>query len=379
MRKICFFVMGAVLLLPSVSYANAGTGLIFATGFHLLIGNLIIGTLEGTILSKVFRIPRNKSHYTMILANYFSAWVGGVFITQGILSLIPVTIENATGLFWLFYCFTYLLTLLLEFPFVAFLLRKEPNRLRKSVFGSLLVQTISYCLLSIWFWLPSGKSILTDTSVVSLDDIIMPKNIEVYYIADSDGDVYATDLQSEQQRKVFDLNSTNLSERLIARVNSSNHWDIIATSDSSETACGLLPQTAIPPSTLNPDKQPKNNFHNFGPALQLGSAHTSHWSFRSEFWAAGGLRGTQTQSEIHLAMETPFFIWYLRNAYHLPSDMVLFQWGENQICIYDPETKKVALLAKGRGPLPILLQPDSMSLETTSPAPPANKKQGSHK
>jgi hypothetical protein len=38
----------------------------------------------------------------------------------------------------------------------------------------------------------------------------------------------------------------------------------------------------------------------------------------------------------------------------LPGDLVLFQLGENQICVVDPNLKKVALLAHGRGPVAVI-------------------------
>ncbi len=44
----------------------------------------------------------------------------------------------------------------------------------------------------------------------------------------------------------------------------------------------------------------------------------------------------------------------IRNAVQLPSDKALFQLGENQICVFDPATRQVALLWRGRGPVAVM-------------------------
>ena len=49
---------------PAVAYADAGTPLMWAGLFHLLIGNAIIGVGEGLILSRLFRPKRRvRSHH----------------------------------------------------------------------------------------------------------------------------------------------------------------------------------------------------------------------------------------------------------------------------------------------------------------------------
>jgi hypothetical protein len=88
----------------------------------------------------------------------------------------------------------------------------------------------------------------------------------------------------------------------------------------------------------------------------LGDAQSSSWEFWSGFWPIEGLRGTQANSEkrVHFSLETPFVAWSVRNATHLPTDKVLLQLGDEQICVYDPETKKIALLTRGRGPIAVM-------------------------
>jgi hypothetical protein len=62
---------------------------------------------------------------------------------------------------------------------------------------------------------------------------------------------------------------------------------------------------------------------------------------------------------VSFSFETPFVAWSVRNATHLPSDRILFQLGDDQICVYDPEKKEIALLAEGRGPIAVMQKEES--------------------
>lgn len=95
---------------------------------------------------------------------------------------------------------------------------------------------------------------------------------------------------------------------------------------------------------------------NFGQVQKLGSAAKSQWKFWTGFWAEEGLRGSDdaTGEHVRFSYETPFGAWTVRNAVDLPSDKVLFQLGDDQICAFDPVTRRVALLWHGRGPVPVV-------------------------
>jgi hypothetical protein len=53
-------------------------------------------------------------------------------------------------------------------------------------------------------------------------------------------------------------------------------------------------------------------------------------------------------------LKTPFVAWNVRNATHLPGNIVLFQLGENQVWVFDPDSRKVALLTHGTGPVAVI-------------------------
>ena len=188
---------------PTVAYADAGTPIMWASAFHLVLGNAVIGVAEGLILAFLFRLKRAPCVAIMIAANYFSAWVGGVFLIPAITASLDLDLYNAWRWLWYMVAITYFFTLLLEWPFVALWFRKTDGWFRKSIWGSLVVQSASYLALFGWYWAASGTSLYTDLVVVQPSAISLPEIAMLYYIDDHDGDVYARDLgQRKRERSV---------------------------------------------------------------------------------------------------------------------------------------------------------------------------------
>ena len=344
-----------------------GTPLMWAGMLHLVFGNALIGVLEGFLLAQIFGLSKWKSIGILILANYSSAWVGGVFLQGVIVRALPVDVNNVRLFFWSMVALTYLLTLMLEFPFVALAFRKDPRWLRKSVRGSLIVQSVSYALLFGWYGLASETSLLTRTAVVRLSTISLPENVLMYFISSGDGGVYSMTLAPLEKHRVFDLHSTNDDDRLFVRVSSanSNRWDLIArlmTKDYRKPKLTTIRESFVSEAApswrvLPPDPEAEEDTaFNFGAVARLGTARNSSWNFSSGFWAAEGFRGTETNTGMHVgfSFETPFGAWAVRNATLLPGDKVLLQLGRDQICVFDPVGNRIALVARGRGPVAVI-------------------------
>jgi len=358
-RLPLIFGIGFLLIcLPMTARADAGTPLMWATMLHLVVGNLFIGIFEGWLLGWIFKLPIYVCILAMIPANYFSAWVGGCFLNDAITGSLPFTLYNTWHWVWAMVVFTFIMTLILEWPFVFFCFRKEPDRLKKSLQGNLLVNSLSYVLLFGWYWMASGTSLYTKMHVVQPSAMTYPKAGQVYFISETSDGVCRLDLHSRQVEKVAALSETNTDARLFVKPSAigSDNWDIW---DSTKTnlVCSNLQVTAAQ-SERDADNQTqvKGNWFNFGPAPKLATSWTSDWSFETGFWPIEGMHGTnqKTGERIYFSLETPFVSWVIRNATQLPEDYVVFQLGEDQICILEIATKKIALLTRGHGPVVVI-------------------------
>jgi hypothetical protein len=366
-RRLLFFVaLAGALAVPQTVRADAGTPLMWASALHLLVGNLLVGLGEGCLLTWLFAVPARRSLWIMILANYFSAWIG-VFICAAIVRALPMDLNNGWIWFWVMVVVTYGMTLVLEWPFIALCFRGTQGWLRRSVRASLVVQSVSYVLLFGWYSMASGTSLYTKMHVVAPADLSLPESVLVYFISPTDGSVYRRPLVGGSEKKVFDLHSTNDNDRLFARPckNDTECWDLVARLEMKnrrdvrfvDVLTDMPVEAAADRGSMHTDPPLyEGTGFTFGEAQPLGNATDSHWEFRAGFWAGEGLSAENktTGERVGFSYETPFGAWVVRNAVHLPSDKVLFQLGDNQICAFDPVTRRVALLWHGRGPVAVI-------------------------
>lgn len=339
--------------LPLTARADAGTPLMWAGLLHLVLGNAVIGIFEGTVLAWLFKLKTRNCILAMIPANYFSAWIGGVFLNYEITTRVPFDLYNAWHWIWAMVLVTFLLTLVLEWPFVRFCFRGSPDGLKRSLWGNLAVNSLSYALLFAWYWLASGTTLHTKMNVVRPPGITFPQGGTVYFISETNG-VCTFDFSSRRTQEVYPL-TTDRDDRLFLQASASNtnNWDILD-STGKILVSSNLPVLATTWWRDNPPNSIEGTEFNFGEAAQLAAG--SDWNFRTGFWPIEGFRGINkhTGEQFHFSLETPFVSWTARNATHLPGDYVVFQLGENQICLFETATKKVALLARGQGPVVVL-------------------------
>lgn len=281
--------------------ANMGTPLMWAGMLHLLFGNFVIGLLEGLLLARLCRLNKWWSVGVMIAANYFSAWIGTWVLKFLDVNSVPVDLHNIRGVVILMIAIAYVLTLLLELPFIAFSLRKDPQWLRKSIRSSLIIQTLSYVLLCGWYGSASRTSLLGEIHVVPPSEVGIPSAVRVIFIAEADGKVCELDLET-----------------------------------GARTHIPTLPARAD--SLLT----------------RLGTAERSPWDRDGTYYPGLKLENRLTKQEVRITFETPFGLWRMGYATLLPGDILLFQLGSTQICAFNPATKRIALLAKGRSPSAVL-------------------------
>lgn len=345
--------------------ANAGTPLMLVGAFYMLIGNAIIGLLEGMLLIKLYKTNMARTIALLIAANYLSAWLGLMLINNGMSLLIPVVdINNLGKWIWLSLFATYGMTLLLEFPLVYFALSNKPGRLKNAVVGSLIVQTLSYVLLIVCCLAPaSNTSLYRKAHIVEPSAMAMPDDVALYYISDADGNVYRRFLSDNDEEIVYNLDSIHRNDRLYFKPSKGENSgiDLFARLDSDVRGSekhvlitSLNAQAAVDKASQSTqDKEVPGNWFNFGFAQVLDDADTSGWEFRTGFWPVQGLKAENTISgeRVQIAYETMLLRWNARNAYHVPGDIVIFQLGADQVCAFNPQTRQLALIAKGRGPI----------------------------
>ena len=351
--------------MPSVILANVGTPLIWVTLFHLVLGNIFIGILEGALLASLYRISSGRAVFLMILANYFSAWVGLVYLSL-IVESKNFSLYDAPGVIWGMIAVAYVTTILLEWPFVLACFWRVDKALRRSVGASILVQSVSYVLLFGFYWAVSVRSLSTELTVVRPSEIASSAAVRIFYIADEDGNVYSRNLGTGQTKQVYALKSQDFKDCLSFQASTSEagFHEIVALLDSGDhnEPNVVRIDIAVPDENcpLMTNGKPLTEYRwqspSSGVAAKLGSAVESPWDFKAGFWPLQGLSGenTKTDDSVRFAIETPFVRWNVRRAIQLPADQILFQLGKSQICLLDLKERKVAVLCFGHGAVAVL-------------------------
>ncbi|MGV3774342.1 MAG: hypothetical protein ACO1QB_15685 [Verrucomicrobiales bacterium] len=367
--------IGGLLALPITAHANTGTPLMWGTALHLVFGNAIIGVAEGYLIARLFNLSKNVCVSLMIAANYLSAWCGFYIIGQAKLSAASeLHLYNAWPWYWKMVFFTFFVTLALEWPFVALCFRKRPLLVKRSLKANLLVQSTSYLLLFSWYSMVSYKSIYTNLETVPPEAINTSTNIGLYFISDSDGDVYSSDLQGRNLQQAFKLSSSLEGDRLVVESDSPGQWNLLALIDETQDGKMILLATNLMGHIVEAAdilllRNRINTHRNFGKVPSL--APTNSTRYRTGYWPFQGILVLSDNPETNFlySLETPFIHWKARNATQVDRHQVIFQLGKNQICLLDSEQKKIALIARGRGPVVFKRAETKAFPETTLPSP----------
>lgn len=347
------------LLTAQPAFANAGTPLMWAGMLHLVGGNFLIGIFEAFLLSRLFRQSMMPFALLMVAANYLSAWAGFLILNVQ-RPHSGLDIYNVDLAFWLAAVAFFLLTVLFEAPFVFWGLPRMERGFRKALRGSFLIHLVSYTLLFGWYWMAGGRPLGQSVKVVPAVSLPLPDAVTLYYIGAKDGDVYRLSANNAPVR-VHPLRSVSKNDRLFARppAPSQKQADLVSQLDAPRPEMRrvptILPQFASPSSVWT-EESPRDTWMNFSsrgiPSLVNNPQLVRQ--YRVGFWPSSGLSAYNPatyQVSTLVVCDTPLVGWTVRNAIQLPDGTILFQFGEDQICLYDPDRARLSLVVRGRGPV----------------------------
>jgi hypothetical protein len=139
----------AILFIPILCYANAGTPLLWAMALQLYGVNILIGILEYFLINKFFYSIRKRYIFATIAMNYLSMFCGAflndIILKQYNLSLFDpksskeYIIENI-----LWYVIFTVLSIIIEWPAIKFIIKKT---MKESFLISMKINLISSLLV----------------------------------------------------------------------------------------------------------------------------------------------------------------------------------------------------------------------------------------
>lgn len=337
----------------------------------LLLGNLVIGLLEGYLLSKFFELTRRRAIFLMIGANYVSMGVGLVLFgytpETGLLhSHWPQTILNYQTWIFAAVSIAFVVALILEWPFYHASFEKDKRPLRRTIPACLFVQMLSYlCCLTPISWvcweIDLGQVVSIENSPSFVPD---DQQFWVYYIDTADGDIHRMRPNGSGDERFMEGEYGKNDKLAIYRKSPNDvpKYDLYVTRIFPEVPTTIVESFAAPESTFNNKSVPilparllSEGYY----AADLRSDKTAEWrvlagSLRGFHFTRLGESGDEysgdAKESFHLQLSTAFGIWQGHNPSILPGEIVIFEFG-GQICALDLNTRKLALIRMGSGPV----------------------------
>jgi hypothetical protein len=317
-------------------------------GIHFIALNLAIGILEGLCLGFLFKLPKWKTIGWMVLANYASSWIGGPFLQK----IISTDIEpSQVGRYIITIIIAaYLLTLLLEFPFVYLACKSKLSRWEISIWGSLVIQTVSYSLLvAFWYYPLCSMSILKSVDWVNTTEFIKNTNAVMYYIDSTGKNVHRMNLDGTNNAPIITSGNSVIEELTFEYNKETKTADIVAVSNKNYTVIS---------SVLNEvEYEIRNNdrFRWSDSPEDLRNTEERSWDVFGSVYVIR-IINSSTGQKINLRLNIPFLDWQVFWLTILPCDEMVFQFG-SRICLYSRPENKMIILAKGSSPVVFLEDP----------------------
>ncbi len=372
-----------LFIIAAPAYANLGSGIVVAGYSHLIFLNFVIALVEAVAAVLLLRIPAfrtrwlgqmevvtadsiglqkhpsalgvGKAYGPLLLANLVSAFIGLVImaeLSESDSSWISLGIMRFVLVGFIFA--TWLLTILIEWPFVKVLINYTKLSFTKPVFAALVlcvvINTISYIGLFFHYKIAGDTSLVTQANYDPAASFLKNKPGHVYYIDSKTGVAYQMNLDGTEKESLH-IKADRL---MITHNKTPGYWDLCSLS-------GLLINPKFSQKTAN--KGYRIRTHDVG--LQEIDSRSNHYMRelrghkptnydieRRNGMVFAGLAAInkQTGQKQDIGLETVFSLTMTGDVNLLPDDQIIWSLG-NRILAYDLKTNQVSQLALGRSPV----------------------------
>ncbi len=307
--------------------ANMGSPMMWSEFFALTVGNVLLGCIEGAYLVGRARVPVLRSVGVMLAANFVSAFLGAFLLRLN--ADVDFTIENVVAFLVLGVVATFVLTVLIEWPFVKFVLAPTRATSRRALMATLQIHAITYpAMLALWLF--SGDfALFRHWDVVAVERLLPTTRHELFYVVGNR--VVRRDLAGGEMTTVATLTMDEVYGGLTMRVDSGG---------GAVLECVLsraYPQAATSRTLLS---------GLLGLEPRPVTPSLPHFADREQ-------RG----SLVDLHLETGCASWSAGDSIQLSDDLHLVEFGGDQLILAKPSSREIALVARGRRPAAAAVRP----------------------
>lgn len=349
-----------------MAYADGASSLIAYRSLHLLIGNALIGLVEGVLINVLFRVRFRHAVPAMILANYASAYIAAAllrandeYITKTLLGNMPL--YSFPGVLRLLMLVTFVESFLVEWPFCLWVMKPWRKNILKSAAACLIAQIASYAVIVLLY---RGVLDLSLYQQMAVDPDLVPHATEpavVYFVSNQGNKVCRINLNGTGLTEIATLDSPDYWAPLFfRRAEDKQRWDLYARQrgrDGKSADAAILKNLPVHTAGWrfgDDGEEEKEASEGWEYVCDLRTTGESAWKLvlaKFTLW----VRNETADADLSIGLETPLIAWYPRLPTILPGDQVVCQFGD-QILLLDLNRRRVGLLAMGHSPVVALNQ-----------------------
>ncbi len=350
---------GTILGTASYALADSGTALMRIDVYKLLWGNFIIAWIEALIIYLIFRKKCSSLKFRriwlfMIAANYLSMIVGRWMLLDYFAQWITGRLAVDSALYILrgfiisLFAASFIVTLILEWPFCLLAVRKVPGKFKASLTALFASQTATYALMvpvALWLGMygavtnvKADPAVVTDTRNDAL----------IYYVDKGENAICSIRINGTDRKKLVELADVkNRRQFVLKREALDKPWSLYAESGDGDSRLLLkdISFPIVPVSRITPNDSLEIHVPSWFDGFDYRPAEHSPWIIDyAYYWLV--LKNESTGERFNVSLDTPFIRWFIEGASMLPGDRVVFSFGR-RIVLLDIETRRIGQITTG--------------------------------
>lgn len=345
--------MGSLVALasvPSLASADAGTPLMWYGCCWLFVGNAFIGLFEAWIIGRRTRLEIGRLRLPVIAANYASAFIGFYLLFQMSSDWVPY-VASRGRLLWLMWACAFLLTMLVETPFVAFAERVSILKVRPWM-DSLVANALSYALVMPLALLTCVTSLATQASLLPGARAMGAPKAWVYYVRGENVRRVRTDGSADEPVMAKPAGDGTL---FAEPAQDGSRADLVWVPSSWPGKSKILLRGigAARQAAMSQVDRDGKVAHEWLRSSPLQFTEDKSVGAEAGFWPALGLSAWVGGRSYNLAFETPFAVAAWRDPTLLPGAFLVVGLGD-KIVLLNLRTRDLAILVAGDCPAVLL-------------------------
>lgn len=340
-NKLILFII--IFLIPQAILANAGTALMWMPIYQLIIGNLLIGLVEGFTVSLIFKTKWHRSILIMIGGNYVSWLIGNGLI----LLLQDFIIDSAFQLKGVFIAWIvsllilYFLTVIIELPFFNWIFSKENRSWKRSWRLSLILNVITYTAMILIYLSVSKYNFFTD---LKINQSLLDGDYKFELYLKQGGKIYKGKISNDFERElVYEIPEKYKYLRPLLIENSKDSTiDLFLVNYNNDTL--LLENSFI--ETKEKVFYPSLNEKYSWVTSDFRDTTNREWKASAGGWAIDGLTiRDENELKENYAFEVPWMFWGIGQVSIINQTELICQiYG--RLIIMNKDTKEIAYITK---------------------------------